>query len=84
MKIKRSMAVHPHPIVYEDSGRARYPTAEERGVREWGEEPPWHGAWGYRITRVTNSTEYRPGLPLTKADVDHLIEEGWTVSVLSG
>jgi hypothetical protein len=81
-KIKRSMAVRPSPIVM-DGTRVRFPTDEERPVDHYGIRAEWHGFWGYRITRVTNSVDYRPGLALTKMDVQKLIADGWTVSVLS-
>jgi hypothetical protein len=37
----------------------------------------------YLITRVTNSVDFCPKEILAKADVKRLIEEGWTISVLS-
>ena len=82
--IKRSMAVHPAPIVME-GGRPRHPHLHERKIDHKHEEgfAPWTGLWGYRISRVTNSVVYRPGFLLMAKDVEKLIEDGWTVSVLS-
>jgi hypothetical protein len=75
------MSVHPAPIII-DGSKIRFPTEKERypdGVRTY----EWTGFWGYRISRVTNSVEYRPGLALSKSEVEELINAGWTVSVLS-
>jgi len=92
MAAKRSMAVRPHPVVLVNAAHARFPSSTERGA-VWDEkfksfmwprgEPEWRGAWGYRITRVTNSVEFRPGMALSKVQVQKLIDDGWTVSVLS-
>jgi hypothetical protein len=75
--IKKSMAVRPSPIVM-DGEKVRFPTRDETI-----HTMEWHGFWGYRITRVTNSVEYRPGLALTKKQVEELINSDWTVTVLS-
>ena len=37
----------------------------------------------FLISRVTNSVDYCPGEELAKDEVKKLIDEGWTVSVLS-
>jgi hypothetical protein len=85
-KVKRSMAVRPSPIVVQPNGFARLPTNSERydydhrGNKRYKE---WTGEWGYLISRVTNSTEYRPGFVLTRDQVNKLINDDWTVSVLS-
>jgi hypothetical protein len=85
MKAKQSMSVHPAPIVVEN-GRLRHPKDGERRYANgfasdlW---EPWPGEWGYRITRVTNSVDYRPGFLLNKPQVQSLIDQGWTVTVLS-
>ena len=80
------MSVHPSPIIVE-GGRARLPDHKERKLIELGpnmfEEAAWDGEWGYRITRVTNSVDYRPGFYLTRNDIEGLIGVGWTVTVLS-
>ena len=76
--IKRSMTVRPSPIVVE-MARIRLPHPSEYDDAEYD----WRGEWGYRITRVTNSTDYRPGFLLTRGDVDSLIADSWTVTVLS-
>ena len=81
--IKRSMSVRPSPIDT-DGNRPRYPTHHDTRWGDWdGGYRPWEGPWGYVITRVTNSTDYKPGWHLTKAKVDALIADEWTVSVLS-
>jgi hypothetical protein len=77
-KIKRSMSVRPSPIMSEIE--PRFPSREDP---RWVLDEGWKGPWGYVITRVTNSTDYRPGLHLSRARVNELIEAGWTVSVLS-
>jgi hypothetical protein len=42
-----------------------------------------HGVGFGVISRVTNSIEFRPGMPLSRRQVELLIEDGWTVTVLS-
>lgn len=37
--------------------------------------------WGYRVLRVTNSTDIAPMKVLTKTEINALIENGWTVSI---
>jgi hypothetical protein len=84
MNIKRSMSVRPSPIVEKDC--ARSPSRKDKrwgDYDDYGDGYNWCGPWGYVITRVTNSTEYRPGLHLTIKQVNELIEIGWTVSILS-
>ncbi len=82
MRTKRSMSVRPAPIVV-IGNFVRHPENGERKLDRNGDWEPWTGQWGYRITRVTNSVDYRPGFLLTKPRVQSLIDEGWTVSVLS-
>jgi hypothetical protein len=86
-KIKRSMSVYPHPIVEKSDGSSRFPTFEENPFvydQETGlSKQQWQGQWGYKIKRVTNSVDYRPGLPLSKTQVKKLIEDDWTISVLT-
>lgn len=82
MQIKRSMAVHPAPIVL-DGERVREPTPKELYLKHGGEHE-WSGEWGYRITRVTNSVDFHPGWVISKDHVRALIEDGWTISVLTG
>ena len=80
-KIKRSMAVYPSPIVFVD-GTVQVP--EGHGLYVKTKQGKWTGEWGYRITRVTNSIEYDPGAVLAKEHIQRLIEDGWTVTVLTG
>jgi hypothetical protein len=80
-KIKRSLAVHPCPIII-DGARIRFPTHAER-YSDGNLSAEWTGFWGYRISRVTNSVELHPGIALTKSRVEELINDGWTVTVLS-
>lgn len=83
--VKKSMSVRPSPIINEN-GPVRIPSYDHpkytRVENSW-ERPKWTGSWGYVIARVTNSTEYNPGWALSKAAVDRLIADGWTVSILS-
>lgn len=82
--IKRSMAVFPSPIVIEDD-KVRHPKDEERFTRNdigYRVAKYWDGTWGYTVSRVTNSTDYSPGDPVTKLLVDRLIEDGWTITIL--
>lgn len=91
--IKRSMAVFPCPIVAENAHHHRAPRDDDAGwTRVYYDyndptrghyNTKWNGTWGYKIKRVTNSTDYKPGWHLSKEVVDRLISEGWTVSVLS-
>lgn len=89
-KIKRSLTLRPSPIYEDGISFAHYPSENDR---RWEQPNPnvypysyfkkWTGCWGYVIARVTNSTAIRPGMYVTRAKVDELIEEGWTVTVLS-
>lgn len=82
--IKRSMSVRPTAIAHDKVEHARHPeSTDSRWVYKGVIYPEWAGPWGYVVTRVTNDTDYRPGFLLTKDQVDALIYEGWTVSVLS-
>ena len=83
-KIKRSMAVYPSPVVMVGD-EARLPSREEYSRSNWdGRYESWKGDYGYNITRVTNSVDFRPGEALSKKHIAWLIEQGWTVTVLSG
>jgi hypothetical protein len=84
MAIKRSMVVHQSPVIVfkghaRRAGDHEYDECGFNNLRE-GED----GQWGYRITRVTNSTEYRPGSFLTKDQVNKLIHDDWTVAIHDG
>lgn len=81
-EIKRSMAVNPAPIIVLEDGSARHPTSREHEARR--RNGLWKDEWGYYITRVTNSVDYSPGLVLTKAQIQKLIDDNWTVTVLIG
>jgi hypothetical protein len=83
-KIKRSMAVYPSPVVMTGEV-ARLPSREDYSRSNWdGRYESWKGDYGYNITRVTNSVDYRPGEALSKNHIAALIDDGWTVTVLSG
>ena len=83
-RIKRSMAVRPAAIHADKVAHARHPESNDSRWAYKGDiYPEWAGPWGYKVVRVTNSTDYRPGFLLTTDQVDALIYEGWTVSVLS-
>lgn len=86
-EIKRSMAVHPAPVERNAMGEMDFPAQYDR---RWADNEyrntyarNWKGEWGYRVTRVTNSTAYRPGTLLTKDEIEQLIAEDWTVSIMS-
>jgi hypothetical protein len=83
--IKRSMSVRPSPIDVDGVAIPRHPNRNDMRWEgpDWSCSRKWTGPWGYIVARVTNSTEYRPGWLLTKAKVDALINDGWTVAVLS-
>jgi hypothetical protein len=67
-KSKRSMVVCSSPISMKD------------GKVEPGILLGWQEDGGYQIKRVTNSVAY-PGQALTKAQVQALIDDDWTVTV---
>lgn len=86
-EIKRSMAVHPAPVERAWDGSLAFPESYDR---RWADNEyratfarNWKNEWGYRVTRCTNSLAYRPGTLLTKEEIEGLILEGWTVSVMS-
>lgn len=83
--IKRSMAVRPAPIGDDVCLICKAPADNDGRWKQPVQYGPykWTGPWGYVITRVTNSTDYRPGWLLNKTQVDDLIVQGWTVSVRS-
>lgn len=81
-KIKRSMAVHPAPVVVEEGKARRALNTEYRGTNYGEKTMEWHGVWGFEITRVTNSVDYMPGAYLTKEQVQALIGDDWTISVI--
>lgn len=81
MAVKRSMSVRPSPIHDDETERPRYPDYGDARWVTYGYD--WSGPWGYVITRVTNSTEYRPGWRMTRDQVNELIRDEWTVSILS-
>lgn len=74
------MSLHPAPVVM-DNGNPRFPNDKELAMRNSGGR--WKGDWGYRISRVTNSVDYSPDMPMCKDEIVKLIEAGWTVTVLS-
>lgn len=77
------MSVHPSPIDNEQTPRRPSDSDTRWQEDRYTLRSKWTGPWGYIVTRVTNSTEFRPGFHLSKATVDSLIEAGWTVTVLS-
>lgn len=80
MAVKRSMSIKSAPIYQDGVDFPQRPPSDDLRWMSSG----WCGPWGYKVTRVTNSTEIRPGFLLTKDTVDELINDhGWTVSVLS-
>lgn len=82
-KVKRSMAVHVAAVVTEGSN-TRFAVADDYQVNENGHRVyGWHGPMGYRVSRVTNSVSFAPGDALTKDEVEKLINEDWTISVLA-
>jgi hypothetical protein len=70
-------------LLWKEAARVTRPEGKIPPTHGGGFEHQWLGEWGYRITRVTNSVDYRPGFALSKAQVRALIDDGWTVSVLS-
>lgn len=77
---KKSMSLIPYPIV-EHNGYVRFPRRQMPDP-EWDLGQEWRGAWGYKVKRVTNDVEHRPGLAMTKPQLQALINAGWTVTVL--
>lgn len=84
-KVKRSLTLRASPIHEDGISFAHYPSDSDRRWTQVDTYSPWKwtGPWGYIVARVTNSTSIRPGFYLTRGKVDELIEEGWTVTVLS-
>jgi len=77
---KPTIAVYQSPIVRENR-YVRFPTPTERDLDR--AYPRWSGEWGYKVKRVTNSLEPHPGIAVDRAFLEDLIQQGWTVTVLS-
>lgn len=78
------MAVYPCPMIVEQTGGEMRAPRDQEMYRRTDLAGKWTGEWGYRITRVTNSVEFHPGTVMSKEHIQALINDDWTVTVLTG